>query len=360
MHLIARARRDGRGAQRRSRRARSRAAASSATRRAWSGWPPTTGPSSARRPSRGHLGGVARRTRETMLLCEAAGYQNVFVETVGVGQSETAVRSMTDFFLLLMLAGAGDELQGMKRGIIEMTDLHRHQQGRRRQPRARRARARTNTRARCTCSRRRADGWTPRVVDLLGARRARASREVWQAVLEHRALLDVERLVRRACARSRRSSGCARRCSRPRAGNPARRRRHRPPGRDARRRSGAGRLSPFRAAHDLLRLVPPALAPPLWPRPARPGRFDRSIVEGSLPPRGLEARLADDAAERGGRPAGDRRPRAGRAFRGLHGERRDRRQLADHPRRHHVHRVALHRAPRSSWPARPAPATPTA
>ena len=73
-------------------------------------------------PSQGHLGGVARRTRETMLLCEAAGYRNVLVETVGVGQSETAVRSMTDFFLLLMLAGAGDELQGMKRGIIEMLD----------------------------------------------------------------------------------------------------------------------------------------------------------------------------------------------------------------------------------------------
>ena len=73
-------------------------------------------------PSRGHLGGVARRTRETMLLCEAAGYRNILIETVGVGQSETAVRSMTDFFLLLMLAGAGDELQGMKRGIIEMLD----------------------------------------------------------------------------------------------------------------------------------------------------------------------------------------------------------------------------------------------
>jgi LAO/AO transport system kinase len=73
-------------------------------------------------PARGHLGGVARRTRETMLLCEAAGYRNVLVETVGVGQSETAVRSMTDFFLLLTLAGAGDELQAIKRGIVEMID----------------------------------------------------------------------------------------------------------------------------------------------------------------------------------------------------------------------------------------------
>lgn len=74
-------------------------------------------------PSAGHLGGVARRTREALLLCEAAGYTTVFVETVGVGQSETAVRSMTDCFLLLLLAGAGDELQGMKRGVIEMTDI---------------------------------------------------------------------------------------------------------------------------------------------------------------------------------------------------------------------------------------------
>jgi LAO/AO transport system kinase len=73
-------------------------------------------------PSRGHLGGVARHTRETMLLCEAAGYRNVLVETVGVGQSETAVRSMTDFFLLLMIPRAGDELQGIKRGIIELID----------------------------------------------------------------------------------------------------------------------------------------------------------------------------------------------------------------------------------------------
>jgi LAO/AO transport system kinase len=74
-------------------------------------------------PSRGSLGGVARRTRETMILCEAAGYRNILVETVGVGQSETAVHSMVDFFLLLMIAGAGDELQGVKWGIMEMTDL---------------------------------------------------------------------------------------------------------------------------------------------------------------------------------------------------------------------------------------------
>jgi LAO/AO transport system kinase len=74
-------------------------------------------------PASGTLGGVAGKTRETMLLCEAAGFSTIFVETVGVGQSETAVQSMTDFFLLLMLPGAGDELQGIKRGIMEMADL---------------------------------------------------------------------------------------------------------------------------------------------------------------------------------------------------------------------------------------------
>ncbi len=73
-------------------------------------------------PARGHLGGVARRTRETILLCEAAGFGTVLVETVGVGQSETAVRAMTDFFLLLLLPGAGDELQGIKRGVVELVD----------------------------------------------------------------------------------------------------------------------------------------------------------------------------------------------------------------------------------------------
>ncbi|MCF8230927.1 MAG: methylmalonyl Co-A mutase-associated GTPase MeaB [Bacteroidales bacterium] len=73
-------------------------------------------------PASGSLGGVARKTRESIILAEAAGYDVIFVETVGVGQSETTVHSMVDFFLLLMLAGAGDELQGIKRGIMEMAD----------------------------------------------------------------------------------------------------------------------------------------------------------------------------------------------------------------------------------------------
>ena len=73
-------------------------------------------------PSAGSLGGVARKTRESIILCEAAGFDTIFVETVGVGQSETSVHSMVDFFLLIQLAGAGDELQGIKRGIMEMAD----------------------------------------------------------------------------------------------------------------------------------------------------------------------------------------------------------------------------------------------
>jgi len=74
-------------------------------------------------PASGTLGGVAARTRETMLLCEAAGYDVVLVETIGVGQSEIAVADMTDFFLLLMLPGAGDELQGLKKGVVELADM---------------------------------------------------------------------------------------------------------------------------------------------------------------------------------------------------------------------------------------------
>jgi LAO/AO transport system kinase len=74
-------------------------------------------------PARSSLGGVSQKTRETMLLCEAAGFDIILIETVGVGQSETIVKGMVDFFLLLMLAGAGDELQGIKRGIMEMADM---------------------------------------------------------------------------------------------------------------------------------------------------------------------------------------------------------------------------------------------
>src|SRR5207244_3500667 len=74
-------------------------------------------------PTSGSLGGVAARTREAMRICEAAGFDVVLVETVGVGQSETAVADMTDFFLLLTIAGAGDELQGLKKGVVELADM---------------------------------------------------------------------------------------------------------------------------------------------------------------------------------------------------------------------------------------------
>ena len=106
-----------------TRRAVARAARSSATRPAWPSSP--TAPRRFIRPSPGggHLGGVARRTREAMLLCEAAGFDVVLVETVGVGQSEVAVADMVDLFVLLVSPGGGDELQGIKRGIMELADL---------------------------------------------------------------------------------------------------------------------------------------------------------------------------------------------------------------------------------------------
>ncbi len=135
-------------------------------------------------PSRGHLGGVARRTRETILLCEAAGYTNVLVETVGVGQSETAVRSMTDFFLLLMIPGAGDELQGIKRGIIEMLDgMVINKADGDNKPRAERARVEYASALHLFPPS--PDGWTPRVLTCSSLHNSGIA-EVWQMVLEHR------------------------------------------------------------------------------------------------------------------------------------------------------------------------------
>lgn len=134
-------------------------------------------------PSRGHLGGVARRTRETIVLCEAAGFQNIIVETVGVGQSETAVRSMTDFFLLLMIAGAGDELQGIKRGIIEMTDCLAINKADGDNI-AKANRARTEYASALHLFPPAPDGWTPRVLTC-SALTGGGIAEIWQAVLEH-------------------------------------------------------------------------------------------------------------------------------------------------------------------------------
>jgi len=138
-------------------------------------------------PSGGALGGVARRTRETLLLCEAAGYRNVFIETVGVGQSETMVRAMVDCFLLLLLPGAGDELQGMKRGIVELTDLMAINK------------ADGDLALKAEVARRQyesalhlfpapASGWTPRVVTC-SARTGAGVRKIWEIVLEHDAWL---------------------------------------------------------------------------------------------------------------------------------------------------------------------------
>jgi LAO/AO transport system kinase len=138
-------------------------------------------------PAGGHLGGVARRTRETILLCEAAGYRNVFIETVGVGQSETAVRSMSDFFLLLMLAGAGDELQGIKRGIIEMIDgMAINKADGDNLKKAERARVEYASALHLFPPS--GDGWTPRVLTCSSIKNIGIA-EIWQMVLEHEALL---------------------------------------------------------------------------------------------------------------------------------------------------------------------------
>jgi LAO/AO transport system kinase len=139
-------------------------------------------------PARGHLGGVARHTRETILLCEAAGFQNILIETVGVGQSETAVRSMTDFFLLLMLAGAGDELQGMKRGIIEMIDgmaINKADGDNVRKA----ERARVEYAGALHLLPASGNGWTPQVVTC-SALHNQGIAEIWDLVLEHRRLLE--------------------------------------------------------------------------------------------------------------------------------------------------------------------------
>ena len=140
-------------------------------------------------PARGHLGGVTRRTRETILLCEAAGYPNILVETVGVGQSETAVRSMTDFFLLLMLAGAGDELQGMKRGIIEMLDgmAINKADG---DNRTAAERARVEYASALHLFPAPADGWTPRVATCSSLTGEGVS-AIWDTVLEHHCQMEI-------------------------------------------------------------------------------------------------------------------------------------------------------------------------
>jgi GTPase len=137
-------------------------------------------------PSRGSLGGVAQRTREAMLLCEAAGYQNILVETVGVGQSETAVHDMVDFFLLIMLAGAGDELQGMKRGVMELADIVAINKADGANISAA-EKARTEAQNALHYLPGSLSGWTPRALTC-SARTGKGIPELWKCVLEYAAL----------------------------------------------------------------------------------------------------------------------------------------------------------------------------
>ena len=134
-------------------------------------------------PSRGSLGGVAGRTRETMLVCEAAGFHNVWIETVGVGQSEVSVRSMTDFVLLLLLPGAGDELQGIKRGILELVDAIAINKAD--GPQLERAQlAKADYESALHLFAPGAGGWSPPVM-LCSAQTGAGISEVWECILRH-------------------------------------------------------------------------------------------------------------------------------------------------------------------------------
>lgn len=139
-------------------------------------------------PTRGALGGVAQHTREAMMLCEAAGYRNVFVETVGVGQSEVAVRDMVDFFLLVTISGAGDELQGIKRGVMEMADAVVVNKADGENVRAA-ERARADAEIALHFLLPPASGWVPRAL-ACSAHTGLGVQEIWSAILEHHAIAD--------------------------------------------------------------------------------------------------------------------------------------------------------------------------
>jgi LAO/AO transport system kinase len=131
---------------------------------------------------------VARKTRETMLVCEAAGFDVVLVETVGVGQSETSVAQMVDFFLVLMLANAGDELQGIKRGIMELADMIAINKAEdENAPMARNARR--EYMAALRLMRGTHVGWKPPVLTVSGLQN-RGLDELWAKIVEHRTLLE--------------------------------------------------------------------------------------------------------------------------------------------------------------------------
>jgi len=154
-------------------------------------------------PSRGSHGGVAQRTREAMLLCEAAGYRNIIVETIGVGQSETAVHNMVDFFLLITLAGAGDDLQGIKRGVMELADVVAiNKADGDNVAAAERAVAEANHALHFLSGS--PSAWTPRAL-ACSALTGRGISEIWRTVMEHAALtrtngwFDVNRREQRLC-----------------------------------------------------------------------------------------------------------------------------------------------------------------
>jgi LAO/AO transport system kinase len=138
-------------------------------------------------PSSGTLGGVAAKTRETMLLCEAAGFDVILVETVGVGQSETAVADLTDFFLVLMLPGAGDELQGIKKGILELADMIAVNKADDDRLRAKAAAA--EYRAALHILTPASTTWTPPVITVSGLT-GQGLDELWGRVLDHRGRLE--------------------------------------------------------------------------------------------------------------------------------------------------------------------------
>lgn len=146
-------------------------------------------------PAGDALGGVARTTRETILLCEAAGYDLILVETVGVGQSEVAVHDMVDCFLLLLLPGAGDELQGIKRGIIEMADLLAvNKADGERIPLAKRAQAEYRNALHLFPPK--DTGWTPRVLTC-SATTGEGMAEVWNALQDYRQSMTPDTLAQR-------------------------------------------------------------------------------------------------------------------------------------------------------------------
>ena len=208
-------------------------------------------------PAAGTLGGVAAKTRETMLICEAAGFDVILVETVGIGQSETAVADMTDFFLVLMLPGAGDELQGIKKGVVELADMIAVNKAD--GDNVKRAKAAAGEyRAALHILTPRSPTWAPPVVTY-SALTGDGIAELWEQVLAHRQQLTAIRRVRRAAARAagqmdvgdagrplpsaaedrRQAQGA--RCRRSRKRSPTARCRRRSRSRRSRRRSGCER-----------------------------------------------------------------------------------------------------------------------